>query len=307
MIMQKASVKTVLEEGKYYPFRVTGSVILPDGSDCFILTDVNGVKHLLYKEFYSNYKLTLNKEILCRIDKINCTGKIFIEPEHPYYKLGSSYTFVFDHYVHLEGSDGDTERLAVLKNGYAEDIFLAADEVETPLKEGEQLTAVVEKIKKGRVYITPGTSVNDYTGMEAGKKYRFTLKGTMNVGGRYAYYILRGDNGREFRIRKKFYAKYGLKKGDAVTCELIETDHQVFLEPVHPFYEVGFNYEFRISGETTMYEYPDQEAEAYLLEVKYGKDAVIRKADVSPDKINGDMIKCTIIAIKKSQVFLACQ
>ena len=40
-----------------------------------------------------NYHLKTGQTINCRIDKINCTGKIFIEPEHPYYKLGEIYEF----------------------------------------------------------------------------------------------------------------------------------------------------------------------------------------------------------------------
>lgn len=304
--MEKAPAKTALVEGKYYPFKITGSVILPDGSDCFILSDINNVKHLLQKRYYNNYKFDHNQEILCRIDKINCTGKIFIEPEHPFYKLGSSYTFTFDRFVEKESHYGGRERLAVLKNGYAEDIYLPSDELDRPLNPGDLLEAVVERIKKGKVFITVGSAINDYTGMDAGKTYHFTLVRELHVGGRYAFFVLRDDNGREFRIRKKFYDKYGFKVGDLVSCELVETDHQVFLEPVHPFYEIGFNYEFKIKGETLVNEYPEGQEEAYLLENAYGKDAVVKKSEVAPGRINGNTVKCTVTAIKKSQVILAC-
>lgn len=303
---KKPSVKSTLEEGKYYSFTITGSVLLPDGHDCFILTDINKVKHLLYKEYYKNYKLELNQVVRCRIDKINCAGKIYIEPEHPYYKLGERYSFVFDHYVDVRSNHGDYERLAILKNGYAEDIWLAADDTDSPLKKGEQVSAIVERIKKGRVYISLGTSINDYTGMEAGKRYRFTLSHLVNSGSRMASYVMRDDHGKEFRIRKKFYSTSGFNKGDLITCELVETDHQVFLEPLHPFYEVGFIYDFRIIGEAMVQEYPDQEAEAYLLENKFGKDIILKKKDIPSGKVKGEMVKCTVTAIKKSQVFLAC-
>jgi len=305
--MEKTAVKNKLEEGKYYPFAITGSVILPDSSECFILSDVNKVKHLLYKKYYKNYNLKLNSKILCRIDKINCTGKIYIEPEHPFYKLGKTYHFIFDHYKEVENSTGKTEQLAVLKNGYSEDIYLAADEIERPIKKGNKVKAVVEKLKKGKVYIAVGSVMNDYTGMEAGKKHRFSLIRQVSVGGKYAYYILKDDKGKEFRIRKKFYDKYGFKTGDRITCELMENDHQVFLEPVHPFYEIGFNYEFRIIGETLIDEYPEKQKEAFLLENKYGKDIILKKEKIDLRRIQDNRIKCSVLEIKKSQVYLACQ
>ncbi len=304
--MEKQPAKTTLEEGSYYPFRVTGSVILPDGDHCFVLTDINGVKHLLYKEYYRSYNLELNREVRCRIDKINCTGKIFIEPEHPFYKLGSTYAFVFDRFIEKETSSGSAERLAVLKNGYATDIYMPADEIDHPLMPGETVRAVVERIKKGRVYLSLGLEVNDYTGLEAGKRYHFTLDHILNEGGRYAYYVLLNEQGRKFRIRKKFYEKYGFNPGDMISCELVETDHQVFLEPVHPFYEVGFNYDFNILGETLVDEYPDGKAEAFRLENKFGKEILIRKNGIKAERVNGSSLKCTVTAIKKSQVFLAC-
>lgn len=304
--MESKSDKIKLEEGKYYPFKISGSVILPDGSECFILTDINSVKHLLYKAYYGKYKLKLNQEINCRIDKINCTGKIYIEPEHPYYKLGNSYSFIFDHFEDIENSEGEMESLAVLKNGKDEDVFLSADEIEQDLKQGDSLQAVVERIKKGCIYISVGASVNDYTGMEPGKKYRFNLVSQIRTPGNYSYFVVKDDSGKTFRIRKKFYKKYGFENGDAITCELMETDHQVFLEPQHPFYEPLFSYEFKILGNTVIDEYPDMKKEALILENKYGKDIILKKEDVNPANMNNDFIKCTVTHIKKSQVFVTC-
>lgn len=304
--MSDSPVKVTLEEGKYYPFTITGSVILPDGSESYILTDINKVKHLLNKGYYRHYQFKLNQQINCRIDKINCTGKIYIEPEHPYYKLGESYEFRFSRYKSMKSPGGQLEQLAVLKNGLNEDIYLAADEIEQLLNPGDHLTAIVERIKKGRVYITVGSSVNDYTGMEAGKKYRFTLTKEFISKPEYTYYVLADENKKEFRIRKKFYEKYGFTVGEQVSCELMETDHQVFLEPLHPYYEIGFNYQFRVLGETIIDEYPEMKKEAYVLENKYGRNIYIKKEDVGSAKIVDGQIKCTVLAIKKSQVFVGC-
>ena len=94
-----SNIKVELKEGNSYLFKITGTIVLPDGSESFVLTDPNKVRHLINTQYYSEYNLKNNQEIICRIDKINCTGKIYIEPEHPHYKLGEPYNFMFYAYI----------------------------------------------------------------------------------------------------------------------------------------------------------------------------------------------------------------
>ncbi len=305
--MNKNESQAKLEEGKYYPFKITGSVILPDGSECYILSDINNVKHLLYKEHYKNYGLKLNQQIFCRIDKINCTGKIFIEPEHPYYKLGKSFEFLFDSYNSIPNSIGDFEQVIVFKDVYNHPVLLPADEIDHELNPGEKLKATVEKLKKGKVYISLSTSYNDFTGMKAGETYSFVYSHQVTMGGRYEYFVLKNDDGKEFRIRKKFYNKYGYKEGDKLECFLVENDHQVYLEPIHPYYEIGNVYTFSIIGETSVHEYPDKDKPAFLLENLYGKNIVIKKEEVDKQRINQNEIRCIVNAIVKSQISVSCK
>jgi hypothetical protein len=305
MNMLKPSKKPALEEGKYYPFRISGSVVLPDGSECYILSDMNHVKHLLHKAYYSHYDFKHNQEIVCRIDKINCTGKIFIEPEHPVYQPGKSYSFEFSRYHEVINQEGVSETFAVLKNGFSQDIFVSSDEFEQTLRQGERIEATVERIKKGRVYISVGGHMNDYTGMEHSKKYHFTMAGEHATDFDYSYYRLIDSSGKEFRIRKKFYTKYGFRPGSPVSCMLMETNHEVFLEPVHPCYEPGFIYSFRITGEIFINEYPGRKKEAFLLKNPYGKDIVLKKEDIDDRYVQNGAARCTVLSIKKGQVFLA--
>lgn len=295
-----------LEEGKDYPFQISGSVALPDGQDCFVLTDVNGVKHLLYKSYYQHYDLRLNTEIRCRIDKVNCTGKIFIEPEHPQYRPGKAYPFIFDTYREIRNSEGYPERYAVLKNGLDQEMFLSADEIEKSLKKGDVVKAMVERIKKGRVHLSMNTHVNDYTGMETGKAYHFSLAGEHSRDPVYSFFVLKNDAGREFQIRKKFYRDYGFKFGDSVVCTLQETNHNLYLEPTHPHYEPGLHYNFRIVERSEIREYPDQRKIAFRLKNPFGQDILVKAEDVDPANMNGEEIRCLVKSIKKGQVFLAC-
>jgi hypothetical protein len=304
--MKTEKTRIKLEEGNYYPFKVSGSVDLPDGEECFVLTDVNGVKHLLYKSYYRNYNIRHGMDIRCRIDKINCTGKIFIEPEHPHYQPGKSYSFTFDSYREVRNSDGHLEKYAVLHNGLEQEIFLSADEIETDLNEGDLVNALVERIKKGRVHLSLSNHRNDYTGLETGKSYHFSVVGEHSTDPAYSFYVLKNDVGREFLLRKKFYAAYGIQPGDTLVCTLQETRHGLYLEPAHPRFEPGMSYTFPIVEELEIEAYPNRKKKAIRLENPFGRDILVKMEDVLTKNKTRKEIRCRVKAIKKGQVFLAC-
>ena len=87
------SGNVVFSEGNWFPFRVHNCVQLQDGEYYYVLQDINGLKHFLPAEFYENYGFTIGDAILCRIDRINCTGRIYLEPKHPHYSEGEIYHF----------------------------------------------------------------------------------------------------------------------------------------------------------------------------------------------------------------------
>ncbi|NSW46298.1 MAG: hypothetical protein HPY79_10845 [Bacteroidales bacterium] len=82
-----------LKEGKAYIFFVEKILKLPD-DDYFVLVDEWNRKYLLTQKFYKNYNIEIGKKITCYVNKINCNGKIFLEPEHPIYKVGNIDIFI---------------------------------------------------------------------------------------------------------------------------------------------------------------------------------------------------------------------
>jgi hypothetical protein len=85
--------KVILSEGNWFPFRIHNYVQLQDDAWYFVLQDINGMKHFMPAENYQNYGFRTGDEIICKIDRINCTGRIFLEPKHPYYNEGEIYSF----------------------------------------------------------------------------------------------------------------------------------------------------------------------------------------------------------------------
>lgn len=87
------NIRMELSEGSTYTFTIEKYISLPDGSYFILFAEFNR-KYLLPAAFYREFKLRIGQKIKCRIDKINCNGKIFLEPEHPLYKAGDSDLFV---------------------------------------------------------------------------------------------------------------------------------------------------------------------------------------------------------------------
>jgi hypothetical protein len=85
--------KIKLEEGFWYPFRVHKTVELQDGEVYFILSDVNGMKHFLETAPFAKYRIQAGTQLLCQVARINCTGRMYLEPQHPDIECGMSYLF----------------------------------------------------------------------------------------------------------------------------------------------------------------------------------------------------------------------
>lgn len=82
-----------LSEGEYYIFKYLNCITMDDNNKYMVFEDEFGTKYFIEYEPYRNYSLKILSEIKCFVDKINCTGRVFLEPEHPLYVAGESYFF----------------------------------------------------------------------------------------------------------------------------------------------------------------------------------------------------------------------
>ncbi|NOZ46787.1 MAG: hypothetical protein GXO79_08385 [Chlorobi bacterium] len=80
-----------LEQYKSYYFTVKKTISLPAIGKYYVMQSPFGSNHLMPVEPYKDYNIKTGQNLKCYIDKINCTGKIFLEPEHPYYKRDEVY------------------------------------------------------------------------------------------------------------------------------------------------------------------------------------------------------------------------
>jgi hypothetical protein len=298
-----------LKEGKSYPFRITGIVVLPDGSEYFALSDPNLVKHLLEKKYYENYFFETGQLIECRIDKINCSGKIYIEPLHPLYKVGRRYEFPFVKFTEGSNRNGSIETWAVFEDVFGNEIKIPWDFTNgggtflpIDMKPGDMVKLTVIRIKKGQVYVSDTNFDGDFKVFKKGVEYPFIIAGYRNFPGKQGYFILRSPGGSNYKLRSKFYEKYNLAVGQTVYCRMIREGKDTYLEPRHPFYSIGSRYELEITGMGTIREYPQGQKASYLLRNDFGKEIILPLEEVGDAKPLHSLITCKVTGIRKGRV-----
>lgn len=91
--------------GLVYSLRVIRIIRISAGKKFFLCRDINGMKHLIPVSFYYDYKISAGDSINCRLDKINCQGRFYFEPEHPFYKTNKVYSFRLSGFNKVKSSD----------------------------------------------------------------------------------------------------------------------------------------------------------------------------------------------------------
>jgi hypothetical protein len=83
----------LFREGEEYSFIIHKLVELQDNNKYLIVCDTEGIKHFIPAAAYNNYTFSAGNFITCKVVKINCTGRIILEPRHPVYQEGKVYEF----------------------------------------------------------------------------------------------------------------------------------------------------------------------------------------------------------------------
>lgn len=150
----KYKKKLCLHQGQFYHFKLHKQSLSPEGLSYFVMVDPQGHKHLVPVKYYSSYNLKIGNRYLCKVDKINCLGHIFIEPPHPFYQENRSYLFRFLKQVEIKHKSGNLDSFYQFKGKNKYHAFLSAENFTLPryLESGYH-SFCVKKISKGVVYI----------------------------------------------------------------------------------------------------------------------------------------------------------
>lgn len=281
----------VFKEGEWYNFRIINQIDIPDKGNQFVLQHTSGRKILLPADNYVKYNLRIGSIIDCRVDKINCTGQIFMEPKHPYYTIGNVYTFkilaINDKDKLIEVEDILGEKIEVFSNN-----FINSDIDEIPLK--------VINIKKGKPQLALSTVNENNIGIDLGTSVLAFVD---------AIVVINNENFYRLSILSKYisllkvrhYSCYGFNVGDNIECKYIGIypDGTLKLEPINPHYKIGEIYQFKIEDfeEVTDIE-NDSVVIAEVLDINQKKCGVKL---LNTNYSRGQIINCKVVGYRKGR------
>jgi hypothetical protein len=237
-----------LTEGNYYPFKILKNMELGNDS-FFVLQDPLGYKILMPAHFYPHYGFKPGQTIECRVDKINCNGRMFLEPLHPRYTEGHIYEFdVLNSGVRINILD-EQEYFLTVKDVCELKWNVKVYSAKYIEDNSAKINCRLERIKKGKLFLSLESDKPIHAGLITGKTYNFTIVGErINPGDKMSYFVLSDENSNKHLLKKKYYTHYGLKKGMTVNCTVdkFTSEGFFFLEPENPWYKQGEIYEFNI-------------------------------------------------------------
>lgn len=234
----------MLQEKQTYTFRVIRLITLPDGSQNWVLTHTGVDRYMLPAEYYADYQIKEGLALRCRVDKINCTGRIFLEPEHPWYREGERYLFRY------QGSETQHDRLG---NAFSklhfqgingENQYHITPQEPPDLKPGEIAGVEIRRIRKGVLEFELQTAINN-TVIAAGNWYTFTVQEKRKDGS----LLIAGPGGITTLLESAWYTSYGLLPGSSFRGEVRgwSASGDLLVEPEHPVYKPGDIHPFMVT------------------------------------------------------------
>lgn len=287
-----------IEEGRHYIFTTVKTIVLPGGEVNLMLTGPDGKKYLLPLERYRNYRLETKTEIECKVDKINCSGKVFLEPEHPYYKEGESYIFTIIGKAAPDNISGNDHFVEVsdLRGGvFSVSVSLLKDNMIS----GNRVKLRVERISKGKILFAPPTKRTDLDDLEEGISYRFRVDRIVPGTDYETYYVVLDLNDREHLLNTRYYSHYGLKPGSEFTGRVIRfaRGREKAIEPDNPWYVPGDIIEVTVGSSV-----PLETGEGFITEVFDANGFTHRLLLESSPEMT--VIRCRVVKLKKGRPVL---
>lgn len=151
----KLFISKKLKQGKWYPFVFREMILLADNSEYMVMEDTAGMRHLLPSCYYKLYEFQKGQTIRCKVDKISCSGKIYLEPQHPFYHERKKYPFtIYGQGERINKKTGRKEYFLKAKdtNGFNGEVNITGNAV-FPSFFPFQCQCKLIRIKKGKLLL----------------------------------------------------------------------------------------------------------------------------------------------------------
>ncbi len=239
-----------LTEGKTYPFLILKFVSLEPGEEWMVMQEPRGYKILVPLKYYTTYGFEPGQTVLCRVDKINCNGRMFLEPRHPVYEEGKVYAFELVEKAFRTGITNQPEWYFLVRDVLGNEWKVITRHKQIWDNPPDSTNCLIKRIKKGRLFLVPEGEESVPSVLEMGKSYTFdVVDEKLNPDDGHYYFILKDTWGDKHLLKKRYYRGYSINIGSKINCrvEKFLSEGYFFLEPEHPCYKIGEAYGFRVN------------------------------------------------------------
>ncbi|MBI5220111.1 MAG: hypothetical protein HY958_14380 [Bacteroidia bacterium] len=139
-----------LNLGDVMPFTIVKKISVGE-DEYYIFKSSSGTNYMVPSIYYNEYNFNIGQEIKGWVDKINCTGRIFIEPFHPHYNVGEVYSFDVVKILKPDDKIMTKDVLIVMDILNSEWEVEAAGKIKTM---PQKVSCRVDIIKKGQLYLS---------------------------------------------------------------------------------------------------------------------------------------------------------
>lgn len=297
-----------LIEGEWYSFKIIKLIKLPsDNNKHYVLKDSENRSFLLPEEFYTNYGFVMGKQICCRIDKINCAGSYFLEPEHPVYRENKISDFVLDRIIEEKDLNGDNIQHYYVTDEFVNNIDFYSSVLISGKKKGDRIPCLVQKIRKGRLFLNLPEPPVIITSLQEGETYTFKILETRVLEKNDKDILLEDIFGKKHSIFWKDYKHYGLISGQTINCLIRKRQSTGSLvpEPENPEYKSGSKYYFNISDIENITDYFGSVRNIFIVKDIYNHEIKVPALEHQNNRINiGKSLLCEVLMFKKGRIYL---
>jgi len=295
-----------LHEGDTFTFKVFARRNFESNpaSAFFILEGPNGGKFMLPDEPYHAYGIEIGQKIRCRIDKISCSGKIYIEPENPFYMVGKTYLFSVLKIQRNILPNAEEAVVAFVLDKFGNTIEVIIDESVTA---NCSIACLVTRIKKGLLYLEFTGDKHFSYQFEENTWYDFLITGEyLHSNGDNNLILKSINNGTQHFIPIEDYKHYGLKVGQTISALVMRSSKKgnYYIEPKNPRYILGEKYLFEIV-EISKFTRQEDNADIAIVSVV---DLLQKKTSFIWKKCNlptiGETIECKVVGFRKGKLVL---
>lgn len=260
---------------------------------------------MLPHKTYQNFNIELGKKIECKVDKVNCTGKVYLEPKHPYYVEGEVYSFEVVEWEKTKIVGGSEQLLVVVNDCFNNRIKVLCDKLEEYATNIKTIDLKVIGLKKGLPELEPVNyeGKNEILKELVGKTLVFFVKEVTINASNEDVFLLECEAGYRAELKTRHFKSYGLFPGKTIKCNIYSFTGLGLLkvEPENPYYKIGKSYEFDIQG---LSEEESSYDDSYLVILK---DCMGNKCGVQVNKEEIDLvnnktrINCRVIGFRKGR------